>query len=1141
MAVKGINGADLNNISKVDGRSNVLDKVNGVDADLSPPAVAYSVRNVSGLTGIPYDGPAMRILVDATGDGADATDLEFDINFTADGDLDVADIELKCAGGKDAYVVKWYDQSGAGNDATQTAYAAMPKIATAGTVITENGKPAVKFVDTVSNSMNIGYNISNSAISAFQVMRKDSAAGRGTGIQTTTSAPYRDGWVLSLDNANSRLWYDTDGGVSYDIISNSATGENQNLQSAIIQAPNIDLRTNGGVSATKSNIFSSTDPLNIHQWYSNQGVRIQEIIVFDVVKSSGDRTDIENNINSYFNIYQSRENILPGAAAAYSLRQLSDSSRLAIRVRRDTGVGSGTDDDEADVGFDANGELSLASPVSNFDPTGSAATTLGGFLGHGGIYGDPDSLGAPADGLVTAWYDQSVNANNATQATPESQPKIYDSSTGLITENGKPTLSFGGNDHVSFTLASELSQPNTISAVALSESGQIRSTLNDGYTNRNLINYADVSGILQIFAGVAVGGSDQRGSQHNLFALFNGSSSYCYVDGSQDISGNAGTQSLGTRVDIGAGGGQPSPANPMNGNIQEWILWNSDQDSNRNDIEGNQNAHYGIANFGTPSSGLLADYPGGAAAYSVRKLADTAGLAMRIIVDDTAVIGTVDASDTEYDIGFDANGDLDVARIREVCNNPSGANYNAYVVTWYDQSGNGNHATQATYTACPQIYDGVDVIMENGRPAVDFDGSDDQLNLTGLTNAASDYSCAIVNTNTASNSFNFDSQSGRLIVDGRGSSKGAYYDGAWKGSSHSGTAQSLNTFFLVSPSSGETYKNGTAVNTGLTYTQKAIGGTVILGADYGSPATAVNGPYQEFILWDSDKSSNRTAIETNIDSYYRIYGDPDDGLLSTPYGKGAAVAYSVRQLSNNATRAMRILVDADANGPDASDNEYDIGFDANGELDIARIEELCDKGTGNYNAYVTTWYDQSGEGNDATQATHANMPKICDAGTVILENGKPAVNFASANYMSVSSFSAISQPITLSAVYKTGAVGYSTVFNFLASRDLIDGSFISRWNFGTELALSQTNNTHLHSFGVASGTNSLFRRNGSLDASGDAGTNNFQLQNIFGQTAGNTNTPYAQEFIVWGSNQETAGNRPLIEANINDYFDIEGV
>jgi hypothetical protein len=160
-------------------------------------------------------------------------------------------------------------------------------------------------------------------------------------------------------------------------------------------------------------------------------------------------------------------------------------------------------------------------------------------------------------------------------------------------------------------------------------------------------------------------------------------------------------------------------ANRFEGYCQEMIIYDTDQSSNRTDIEGNINAHYGIANIGTPSSGLLADYPGSAAAYSVRKLADTAGLSMRIIVDDTAVIGTVDASDTEYDIGFDANGDLDVARIREVCNNPSGANYNAYVVTWYDQSGNGNHATQTTYTNCPQIYDGVDVIMENGKPALE--------------------------------------------------------------------------------------------------------------------------------------------------------------------------------------------------------------------------------------------------------------------------------------------------------------------------------------------------------------------------------------------------------------------------------------
>ena len=362
MAVKGINGADLNNISKVDGRSNVLDKVNGIDADLAPPAAAYSVRNVSGLTGIPYDGPAMRILVDATGDGADATDLEFDINFTADGDLDVADIELKCTGGKDAYVVKWYDQSGAGNDATQTAYADMPKIATAGVVILESGQPAVEFNATSST-----YGLDTPAIDitpghVIVVTRFDSTAMSNSfclGSNTT------EGLIRARSTTpNMSLIHDytTSSSCAYEKVYRNSTD--------LLQiSPTV--RNGFAGSMEQQNLFftddATTNNVDFRHIGKNQGNNgstrwvgtIQEVIAYDSDQSSN-RPTIENNINSYFNIYQSRENILPGAAAAYSLRQLSDSSRLAIRVRRDTGVGSGTDDDEADVGFDANGELSLA-------------------------------------------------------------------------------------------------------------------------------------------------------------------------------------------------------------------------------------------------------------------------------------------------------------------------------------------------------------------------------------------------------------------------------------------------------------------------------------------------------------------------------------------------------------------------------------------------------------------------------------------------------------------------------------------------------------------------------------------------------------------------------------------------------------
>ena len=54
--------------------------------------------------------------------------------------------------------------------------------------------------------------------------------------------------------------------------------------------------------------------------------------------------------------------------------------------------------------------------------------------------------------------------------------------------------------------------------------------------------------------------------------------------------------------------------------------------------------------------------------------------------------------------------------------------------------------------------------------------------------------------------------------------------------------------------------------------------------------------------------------------------------------------------------------------------------------------------------FVTTWYDQSGNGNNATQGTVADQPKIVSNGSVITETqGKPAIQFAtSAEFLTFS-------------------------------------------------------------------------------------------------------------------------------------------
>ncbi len=105
----------------------------------------------------------------------------------------------------------------------------------------------------------------------------------------------------------------------------------------------------------------------------------------------------------------------PGAAAAYSLRQLSSSyAGPVVTVRRSS--------DSAEADFTA-GEVSDG--------------TLAAWVGSGD------------DGFVTTWHDQSGNGKDATQATSTAQPKIIDSGS-LVTQAGRPALLFDGSDDTLF-------------------------------------------------------------------------------------------------------------------------------------------------------------------------------------------------------------------------------------------------------------------------------------------------------------------------------------------------------------------------------------------------------------------------------------------------------------------------------------------------------------------------------------------------------------------------------------------------------------------------------------------------------------------------------------------------------------------
>ena len=268
--------------------------------------------------------------------------------------------------------------------------------------------------------------------------------------------------------------------------------------------------------------------------------------------------------------------------------------------------------------------------------------------------------------------------------------------------------------------------------------------------------------------------------------------------------------------------------------------------------------------FPKPTPYLLDTYEGAAAAYSLRRL--------RSAYTGPAVRVRRASNNDELDIYFDGQGNLDTATLETFC-----AGTDGFVKVWYDQGQEANDAEQTTTANQPQIVSSGSIIPENGKPAIELDGLTEHFVLTGLTNAASNYGCFFVGINTSTGTFSnylfdtLDPVTGRFIIDARGNTTGVYYDGSFRGLGYTHTTQSVTSIHMVAPNSGASYLNGTSTNTGLPYTQKAIGGDVVLGARYDGAAIHWKGKFQEFILYNSDETSNRTGIETNINDFYDIY------------------------------------------------------------------------------------------------------------------------------------------------------------------------------------------------------------------------------------------------------------------------------
>ena len=471
-------------------------------------------------------------------------------------------------------------------------------------------------------------------------------------------------------------------------------------------------------------------------------------------------------------------------------------------------------------------------------------------------------------------------------------------------------------------------------------------------------------------------------------------------------------------------------------------------DNAEDDFTADEVADGTMLNWVNADMPLPLDTATAAAAYSLRNLKTSY----------TGSVIRVRRSSDNAEADFTADEITDGTLLAWVGNTASD---NGYVTTWYDQAGS-NSATQGTAANQPKIVDAGVLVEENGRPALEFTTSTEM-----LTSASGTYS----QPNTyfiiaKNNNVNSDFIDGSILVDRNLNDINSGFHRMFAAlsfqSTFPNTANQFLRYSLFDGASSEIAIDAASVETGDVGFQ-GLEKSFRIGDNTSAFLM------QELIIYNSDQSSNRTTIETNINDYYNIYAQDRDG-------------------------------------------------------------------------FVTTWYDQSGN-NDATQATAANQPKIVDAGVLVEENGRPAIDFGTISEnkcLTVNTSPITNNFVTIvhNIIYKSNK---NQVLLALSNSNYIiitatdagklkyvnsNDDMISTTNVGSfQLSTIDINDGKLY-------TNNLEEDNVTT-ASG--ATTRYAIGN-YTASSGNELEGYVSEIVTWQTAQTS--NRVGIETNINNHYNI---
>lgn len=407
----------------------------------------------------------------------------------------------------------------------------------------------------------------------------------------------------------------------------------------------------------------------------------------------------------------------------------------------------------------------------------------------------------------------------------------------------------------------------------------------------------------------------------------------------------------------------------------------------------------------------------------------------------------------------------------------------AFVHTWYDQAGT-NNAVEATAANQPKVassgallsginFDG-NTFLNIGA---DLMNGTDGTSFMVASNIDIDQETFYLSNRNASTGFHFKndtSHKGKLSYNFIGSNAQISTNAVVADSS-----SNKQLFGFVKDSNDtELFNNAVQLADGTasqTYSASS-GSNTSIGKQGNSSSAGANKTLvvYELISYDSDQSNNRFKIESNINNYYSLYNDENElsasftnsgGTLSNESKDGFTIevgvpnAFIAATLVNTGVSGDVIYASFNAdltggsggnadpsfhlsNGLDTSSvsNDEDVvsGFNsftltATGDFNRIRFTEGSDNRNFTIsdfkvsrierNGFVETWYDQSGNGNNATQSSADKQPFVVEHGGLCrMQNGNGAVKgtrYDASNIDFLEMDNSVAEPTTVFSTYYT--------------------------------------------------------------------------------------------------------------------------